>query len=118
MLLFAFALVLLFAAYKLFTVRVGGRLYFCAGEADLRQAVISCEEFDAVSAKRADLPIRWSVPVGDERFDSFSEELSLRALPADEVEHLRYFPNLKRVLYLLSLWISWNPRQVKVHLTS
>ena len=96
-LLFAFALVLLFAAYKLFTVRVGGRLYFCAGEADLRQAVISCEEFDAVSAKRADLPIRWSVPVGDERFDSFSEELSLRALPADEVEHLRYFPNLKRV---------------------
>ena len=30
-LLFAFALVLLFAAYKLFTVRVGGRLYFCAG---------------------------------------------------------------------------------------
>ena len=96
-LLFAFALVLLFVAYKLFTVRVGGRLYFCAGEADLRQAAISCEEFDAVSAKRADLPIRWSVPVGDERFDSFSEELSLRALPADEVEHLRYFPNLKRV---------------------
>ena len=96
-LLFAFALVLLFAAYKLFTVRAGGRLYFCAGEADIRSAEISCEEFDRLSAKRADLPIRWSVPVGGERFDSFSEELTLSALPQDEVEHLRYFPNLKRV---------------------
>lgn len=96
-LLLALALVLCTAAAFLFTVRVGGRLYFCADTADARAADISCEEYEAAAARRPGKQIRWSVPIGEERFDSFSETLELAALPEEEIGRLSYFPYLETV---------------------
>ena len=95
--LLAAALVLAAAALRLFTVRVGGRLYLCADTADARAAAISCEDYDAAVARRPQAVIRWSVPIGRERFDSFSETITLSALPEDEIGRLGYFPYLKTV---------------------
>ena len=86
--LLAAALVLAAAALRLFTVRVGGRLYLCADTADARAAAISCEDYDAAVARRPQAVIRWSVPIGRERFDSFSETITLSALPEDEIGRL------------------------------
>lgn len=95
--LFILALALCATAAWLFTVRVGGRLYFCTDVADVRSAEISCEDYEKASARRQAKLIRWSVPIGEERFDSFSEILTLTSLPEDEIGRLAYFPYLKTV---------------------
>ena len=83
---FALALALLATAACLFTVRVGGRLYVCADVADARGAALSCEEYDEAAARSGFKQIRWSVPIGSERCDSFSEILTLSSLPGGEEE--------------------------------
>ena len=95
--LFALALALCAAAAWLFTVRVGGRLYFCADVADARGAAVSCADYEAAAARSGPERIRWSVPIGKERYDSFSETLTLSSLPEDEIERLKYFPYLTTV---------------------
>ncbi len=95
--LLALALALCAAAACLFTVRVGGRLYFCADVADARGAAVSCEDYDAAVSRSGFKRIRWSVPIGSERFDSFSETITLSSLPEDEVGRLGYFPYLREV---------------------
>ena len=95
--LLALALALCAAAVRLFTVRVGGRLYLCTDVADLRSASISCEEYDEASARQSGKTIRWSVPIGEDRYDSFSETLTLFSLPEDEIGRLGYFPYLETV---------------------
>ena len=95
--LFALALILCAAALKLFTVRAGGRLYLCTDVADLRAAALSCEDYEDAARRAGDRPLRWSVPIGNERFDSFSETISLSALPRDEIGRFAYFPYLKTV---------------------
>ena len=94
---FVLALALLATAACLFTVRVGGRLYVCADVADARGAALSCEEYDEAAARSGFKQIRWSVPIGSERCDSFSEILTLSSLPADEIGRLAYFPYLSVV---------------------
>ena len=94
---FVLALALLATAACLFTVRVGGRLYVCADVADARGAALSCEEYDEAAARSGAKQIRWSVPIGSERYDSFSEILTLSSLPADEIGRLAYFPYLSVV---------------------
>ena len=95
--LFALALALCAAAAWLFTLRVGGKLYVCVDALDLRGETISCEDYEQAAARRPGLPIRWDVPIGDERFDSFSETITLSALPEDEIGRLAYFPYLETV---------------------
>ncbi|MBR0041046.1 MAG: hypothetical protein IJP64_06675 [Oscillospiraceae bacterium] len=85
------------AAVLVFTVRIGGHFYRRAAVIDARDAVLTVEEYEAASQKYPDRSIRWSVPIGDERFDSFAETITLAALPADEIDRFRYFPNLKTV---------------------
>ena len=94
---FVLALALLATAACLFTVHVGGRLYVCADVADARGAALSCEEYDEAAARSGFKQIRWSVPIGSERYDSFSEILTLSSLPADEIGRLAYFPYLSVV---------------------
>ena len=96
-LLLALALVLLFVGALLFTVRIGGRFYLTADTIDLRDRELRCEDYDAAVARRGELAIRWSVPIGGEKFDSFSEAICLGALPADEIGRLGYFPFLRNV---------------------
>ena len=85
------------AALALFTVRIGGRLYLRGDLIDARGAQLGAEEYEAAAAKRPGSVIRWSVPIGGECFDSFSEELTISSLPGEDVEKLAYFPELKRV---------------------
>lgn len=85
------------AALLLFTVRIGGRVYRRADLIDARDAELSAEAYEAAAAAHPESEIRWSVPVGEERFDSFSEEMELSSLPEEDVEMLRYFPRLKRI---------------------
>ncbi|MBR0208489.1 MAG: hypothetical protein IJQ43_06300 [Oscillospiraceae bacterium] len=95
--LFALALILCAAVLLLFTVRVGGRLYFCTEIADARAAALSCEDYEAAAERAGEKLIRWSVPIGGDRFDSFSETIALSSLPEDEIGRLGYFPYLKEV---------------------
>ena len=95
--LLALALILCAAAFHFFTVRVGGRLYLCTDVADARGAALSCEDYEAAAARAGKKQIRWSVPIGGERFDSFSETITLNALPEEEIDRLCYFPHLKEV---------------------
>lgn len=99
-LLFGVAVVLILAAAAtllLLTVRIGGHFYRRSGQIDAREAALSAEEYDEACSALPDSEIRWSVPIGNERFDSFSEELSLSSLPEEDVELLLYFPRLKKI---------------------
>lgn len=99
-LLLALALVLVLAsaaAWLLLTVRIGPRRYRRAELIDVRAAELKCEEYDAAAASLPSSVIRWSVPIGGARYDSFSEEITLSSLPADEVGRLGYFPKLKTI---------------------
>ena len=96
-LLLVLALALFAVAAWLFTVRVGDRLYLCADIADARGAALSCEDYEEALARRPRAVIRWSVPIGQARYDSFSETLKLETLPEEELDRLGYFPNLKTV---------------------
>ena len=96
-LLIAVALALLVAVVKIFTIPIGSGRALYTDVADVRARAVSCEEYDEAIARRPDAVIRWNVPIGDEHFDSFASELTLFALPEDEVGRLRYFPALERV---------------------
>jgi len=85
------------AAWLSLSVRVGDRRYRRADVIDARAAALSCAEYDAAAQENPSARIRWSVPLGGERFDSFSEELVLSALPESEIERLGYFPSLRHV---------------------
>ena len=85
------------AALLLSTVRIGGRFYRRAELIDAREATLSAADYDAAAAALPGSVIRWSVPLGDERFDSFSETLTLSSLPEEDVELLRYFPHLRSI---------------------
>ena len=95
--LFVLALLLIAACACLFTLRVGGRRYFCVDTLDLRGREISCADYEAAAARRPGVEIRWDVPIGDERFDSFSETITLASLSADEIGRFAYFPYLRAV---------------------
>ena len=78
-------------------VIVGGRLLKKETVVDARALELSCEQYDAAAAKYPEQTIRWSVPVGDERFDSFSEQIAPHSLPPEELDRLRYFPALRSI---------------------
>lgn len=85
------------AAVLLGTVRLGGRVYRRAELIDARASALSRADYEAAKEKHPDMIIRWSVPIGEERFDSFSEEISLSSLPEEDVPMLAYFPQLKAI---------------------
>ena len=85
------------AALLLFTVRIGGRFYRRAELIDARGAALSAADYDAAAESLPESLIRWRVPIGDSRFDSFSEELALSSLPEEDVARLLYFPRLKTI---------------------
>ena len=97
LLLAAAALALTAAAALLFTVRVGGRLYLAADIVDARGREISCEDYEEAHSRRPDIPIRWDVPLGEDRFDSFSESIAISSMSREETDRFGLFPNLKTV---------------------
>ncbi len=98
--LWAAAIVLVLAAGAVLlccTVRIGGHFYRRSEQIDAREAELSAGEYDAAATALPDSEIRWSVPIGNERFDSFSETLTLSSLPEEDVAMLLYFPYLKAI---------------------
>ncbi|MBQ3481861.1 MAG: hypothetical protein IJH48_05930 [Oscillospiraceae bacterium] len=63
---------------------------------DARRADCSAEIMQLIERYPA-LDVRWMVPVGAQRFDSRSEELSVGDFGPDEVKNFNYFPSLKRI---------------------
>ncbi len=66
-------------------------------ELDLRGNEISARDFASLAAALPDCDILWSVPVGDERFDSDSTSITLAGVPGGLNEILGYFPDLNEV---------------------
>ena len=103
----------------LWNVPIGEGLYDCRSEA-ISVGNFSMKDIDnfaylsslrSVDARAADcsdeirelirrypsLDVHWSVPIGQKRFDSRSEELVLGDFSTDELEMFSYFESLKRV---------------------
>lgn len=66
---------------------------------DLRGNSISIEDYAALHAALPDCSILWSVPVGNERVDSTATELTLPDPSAEQIDVLRFFPDLKTVRF-------------------
>ncbi len=64
-------------------------------ELDLRGNEISIRDFVSLSAALPACEILWSVPVGDERFDSDSTTITLASVPNNLSDVIEYFPELK-----------------------
>ena len=95
--LLGLAVVLAAAAFLIFSVRTGGHVHLGLDVYDARADELSCEDYAAAAERYPNKLIRWSVPVGGERFDSFSKTITLRSLGADEVGNLKYFPYLEKI---------------------
>lgn len=69
----------------------------CSGlqKVDLRQNELSVAQIDALRAALPDCYVRWDIPLGGQRYDSESEELTLRDLDMDDWENLFLFPSLR-----------------------
>lgn len=63
-------------------------------EIDLRGAVMSPEEFEALQAAVPNCRIIWSIPMAGQTFDSSAENIALGEFTLEDAENLRYFENL------------------------
>ncbi len=63
---------------------------------DARRASCSDEIMELIGAYPS-LDVQWNVPIGAQRFDSRSEEISVGDFPLSDVKNFAYFPSLKRV---------------------
>ncbi len=69
-----------------------------AGEkVDLRDSVLTVEDFEALAARSAAEEILWNVPISGSYYDSGAESIMLDKLAEDEVPYFAYFSNLKTV---------------------
>ena len=91
------ALALLAASALIFTVPFAGRRCLRTDYIDARLLRLDPERCEAAAAEYPGETVRWRVPVGGKRFDSFSEELKISSLPEEDVGNLAYFPRLKRI---------------------
>lgn len=64
-------------------------------EIDLRGAVMTAEEFEALQAAVPQCRIIWSVPVAGQHFDSAAESITLGEFSPEDAEKFKYFENLK-----------------------
>ncbi len=64
---------------------------------DLRGNPISRESYEALAAALPQCEILWSVPVGQERWDSDSSSIAFTGLPDGLMDALAFFPDLKEV---------------------
>lgn len=66
-------------------------------ELDLRGNDLSVTAVDELAATLPDCRILWSVPLGSERFDSDSTQITLPGdTTADDLDNLRFFPGLEK----------------------
>ena len=63
-------------------------------EIDLRDALMTAEEFDTLQAAVPHCRILWSIPMAEQRFDSTAESITLGGFTVEDAEMLRYFEKL------------------------
>ena len=95
--LIVLAIALAAAAALLFTVPFAGWRCLRTDYIDARLLRLDAARYEAAAAQYPGESVRWRVPVGDKRFDSFSEELVISSLPEEDVDMLLYFPELRRI---------------------
>ena len=72
--------------------------YFTGLESvDATAADLTAEDFRTLQDALPGCAVRWSVPVGSERFPSDAEEITLAALSEEDLDQLDHFENLKKV---------------------
>lgn len=64
---------------------------------DAREDDLSLENYAKLTQELPDCDIRWSVPFQGGRFDSLVPELTVDELSAEDLELMKYFPNLQRL---------------------
>lgn len=66
-------------------------------ELDLRGYALTVEEFQALQEKIPQCRILWRIPIGEDRFDSTAQEISLKQLDMAQAERFYLFENLQRI---------------------
>ena len=61
---------------------------------DLRDNALTVEAFDAIRSLVPKADVRWSVPLGDARYDSASEQIAVPDFSKADLARLGYFPML------------------------
>ena len=64
---------------------------------DATAASLTAEEYGALKNALPGCAVRWSVPLGSERYPSDAEEIALAALSEDDLDQFEHLENLKRV---------------------
>lgn len=70
-----------------------------AAATDLRGQNVTAEQYEKLAQRLPDTDIRWDVPLSTGEQDSYSEELTLSSLTAEDVELMKLFPRLRQVTF-------------------
>lgn len=77
---------------------VGGKAYANDAEVlDLRDQIISAEEYDAIRARLPESTIRWNIPFQNSAYPDDTRTLSVRSLSDADLKALAYFTELEAV---------------------
>ena len=77
---------------------VGGKAYpNDARELDLRNQILSVEEYDAIRSKLPDCEIRWNIPFQNSAYPDTTTSVAVRSLSDADLKVLGYFPDLAEV---------------------
>ena len=93
----AVLLSIILAAVQLFDFSVGRPIYRYSAHVDLRNEDISLGEYQHLRQALPDCSVRWMIPIGQESYDSFSQEIVISDLDINDVPMFGYFADLRRV---------------------
>lgn len=87
------------AAFWLFSnyIFVCGSFYHKGEDIDLRGKDISVEQYQVAASEYPQLHIYWDIPIGGERYDCTSENISVGDFSVDEVPKFAFFDGLRSV---------------------
>lgn len=91
------AVVVVLAVLSQFVCAAGGMYYIHAESLDLRDKVLTEEDFQDLSAKMPDCRIRWNVPFQGNYIANDTEEITVTSLTEEDVQLLNYVTGLKKV---------------------
>lgn len=93
----AVLLTIVVAVLQLFNFSIGRPIYRYSKHLDLRKDDISLDEYTALCQELPDCTIRWMIPIGEDRFDNFSQEIVITDLDEKDIPMFAYFTDLQRV---------------------
>lgn len=93
-------LLLLVAAGGFFMLNfrvIRGRVYRIDETVDLTEYEISTQEYEDILAQNPGIEVLWTVPIGDSRYDSRAESITVGEFSTADLPHFAYFTALKTV---------------------